>query len=82
MENQEPRSTLDIALECIKEALAPHFKGKNSDERLNEAANAALGSVAHMITVRQDVKKKPIGATVMTEQASAVIRPGIAPRSM
>lgn len=82
MNQDQPKSTLDIALECLTEALVPHFKGKNAEDRLNEAAGAALASISHLLTVRETVKKRPLGATVMTEQASGNIRPGITPRSL
>ena len=73
---------LDAARECIKEALTPYFKGKTSEDRLEDATANVLVSISHLITARDDVKKKPLGATVMTEQASGTIRPGIAPRTI
>lgn len=70
-EKEQDRSTLDIAFDKVRESLAPYFKGrKNADANLHEATKAVIASISHMITVRDNVKKRPLGATVMTEQAS------------
>lgn len=73
---------LDAAREHIKEALAPHFSGKTAEKRLDSAATDVLNAVAHLITTRDEVKKNPLGATVMTEKASSVKAPGIVPRTI
>ena len=61
---------VDMAAALRRGALRPHFKGKTAEARLEKATVDALGAVAHLITVRQDVKKNRLGATVMTEGAS------------
>ena len=82
-DNSEASKTpVDIAKECIGDALAPFFKGKLSDERHQAATDAALAAIVHLNTVKDTVRKKPLGATIMTEQASGNIRPGISPRNV
>lgn len=81
-DNKPTPTPIDMARECLTEALAPHFKGKMAEERLTEAVSDALGSIEHLITIKDVVKKKPLGATIMTEQASGNIRPGISPRNV
>lgn len=63
-------SAVDIARELLEESLRPHFKGRNAKARLESAVDDAVDSIVHLITVRQDVKKNRLGATVMTEGAS------------
>ena len=67
MANQTP---IEIARELLHEALQPHIKGRNAAARLSAAAEDALASIEHLLTVRQDVKKGRLGATVMTRDAS------------
>jgi hypothetical protein len=77
-------STVEIARELLSEALAPHFSnGKVGQAKLEQATQDALTSISHLITVRDDVKKKRLGATVMTQESSmARNRPGSAPRTL
>jgi len=75
-------SAVELAADLLREALRPHFKGKTAGLRLEEATNDALNAVAHLITVREDVKKGRLGATVMTQGASMAKRPGSVPRSL
>jgi hypothetical protein len=80
--DEASKTPIEIAAEVLKEALAPHFKGKLAEDRLGVAVADAVSAIAHLIVVKDNVRKRPLGATVMTEQASGQIRPGIAPRSL
>lgn len=73
---------IDAARERIREALTPHFRGKTADGRVDAAVSDVLISIEHLITHKDEVKKGPLGATVMTEAASAVKAPGITPRNL
>ena len=71
------QDTVTMAGENIAAALKPFFV--DSDEKLAEATKAALDSINHMLTMRE-VRQSRLGATVMTESASARKRPGSTPR--
>lgn len=62
---------LQHAVEKLREALKPHFKGRNAPARLEAATADALQAINHLITTRNDAPKNKLGATVMTEGASA-----------
>ena len=76
-----PDNVMELCREVLRESLAPFFKGKNAANRLEEAVHAATNSVGHLLTLRP-VRKEPLGATIMTEGASAVKKRGSAPRHM
>lgn len=76
-----PENVLELCRVNLRESLKPYFKGKGSASRLEEAVHTATNSIAHMLTTR-DVRKNPIGVTIMTEGASAIKKPGSAPRNM
>ena len=76
-----PENVMELCRQCLRESLAPYFKGKNASSRLEEAVMAATNSIGHMLTMRA-VRKDPLGATVMTEGASHTKRPGSVPRNM
>ncbi len=71
------QDTVNMASENIAAALKPFFVG--SDKKLPEAVTAVLNSIKHMLTMRE-VRQSPLGATVMTESASARKQPGSTPR--
>ena len=75
-------NAVEMASELLTEALRPHIKGKNAENRLTNAVADSINSIVHLITVRQDVKKNKLGATVMTEGASFYKGPGSAPRTL
>jgi hypothetical protein len=67
------------ARDLLRESLSPFFKGKTADSRLSEATEAALASIEHLINTQASSPKK-LGATVMTESASANKR--VSPRNI
>ena len=75
------QSVTDMATENVAAALAPFIKGKNVNLRLAEATAAVVSSIEHMLTMRE-VRQQPLGATVMTEGASARKEPGSVPRNI
>ena len=76
------KSNVEVTGELLAEALRPYFKGKNATARFNNAVSDAIGAIAHLVTVRDNVKKGKLGATVMTERASINKQPGTAPRTL
>lgn len=74
------RDALTSARHALKESLRPFFKGKNAEQRLEDAALAALQSIDHLITTQPEASNRKLGATVMTESASANKR--VAPRNI
>ena len=74
------QEAMELVVTALTESLKPFFKGKNSSERLTEAVAAAATSIAHLVTTRENVPNKKLGATVMTESASA--NKNIAPRAV
>jgi len=76
-----PDNVMELCRQCLRESLSPYFKGKNSANRLEEAVAVATNSIGHMLTQRV-VRKDPLGATVMTEGASAIKKRGSVPRNM
>jgi hypothetical protein len=76
-----PGNVEELCSANLTEALGPYFSGKKKEENLKLAVQACINSISHMLTM-QDVRKSPLGATVMTESASAVKRRGSVPRNM
>ena len=76
-----PFSIMELARNNIAEALTPYLKDKVHSAIFDEAVNATLLSITHMLTMRE-IRKSPLGATIMTERASAVKKPGSAPRTI
>lgn len=76
-----PQSVMELARENLYESLLPYFKGKNKEERLDRAVNDALNSISHMLSL-ESARKNPLGATVMTEGASATKKAGSQPRNL
>jgi len=76
-----PENVMELCRTALRESLAPYFKGKNAANRLEEAVQVATNSVGHMLTMRA-VRKDPMGATIMTEGASAVKKRGSVPRNI
>ncbi len=73
---------LQIVRETLKEALKPHFNGRNAPARLDAAVEDALNSISHMLTSREAPKKR-LGVTIMTPQASMVKdNPNTTPRTI
>lgn len=65
---------VEVVKQLLKESLSPFFKGRAAS-KLDEAVNSAAESIAHLITIRENVKKNKLGATVMTESASMGAKP-------
>jgi hypothetical protein len=63
----EPVST---ARGLIKDVLLKH-KGRAKPETIDMLADEIANSISHLLTFNTDVKAKKMGATVMTESASA-----------
>ena len=80
-QDMAPENIMELCRTNLRESLKPYFKGKGAASRLEEAIIVATNSIGHMLTMRK-VRDKPLGATVMTEGASAVKRRGSAPRSI
>jgi len=76
-----PENVMELCRGNLREALRPYFKGKDAASRLEDAVAVATNSIGHMLTMRP-VREGPVGATIMTERASAVKKPGSAPRNM
>lgn len=79
---KEAQGSVEIAIELLREAMRPHFKGRNASGRLENAVSDSINAIVHLITVREDVKKNKLGATVMTEGASINKGPGSVPRTL
>lgn len=80
-QNQAPENVLELCRENLRVSLRPYFKGKAAQDKLEEAVNVATNSISHMLTMRA-VRSSPLGATIMTERASAVKKPGSTPRTV
>ncbi len=80
-EDMAPENVMELCRGVLRESLTPYFKGKNAASRLEEAVNTATNSIGHMLTMRP-VRKEALGATVMTEGASAIKKRGSVPRNM
>jgi hypothetical protein len=80
-EDMAPENVMELCRENLRESLKNYFKGKNAANRLEEAVRVATNSIGHMLTMRP-VRKDPLGATIMTERASAVKKRGSTPRNM
>lgn len=80
-EDMAPENVQELCRENLRESLKPYFKGKGAANRLEEAVQVATSSISHMLTMRP-VRKEPLGATIMTESASAVKKRGSVPRTM
>lgn len=76
-----PDNVLELCRQCLRESLLPYFKGKNANDKLEAAVGVATNSIGHLLTQRP-VRKDPLGATVMTEGASAIKKRGSIPRNM
>lgn len=76
-----PEDVVELCRTHLRESLKPYFKGKAAASRLDEAVIVATNSIEHMLTMRT-VRKQPLGATVMTERASAVKKRGSTPRNI
>ncbi len=70
-----PENVLELCRGRLRESLLPYFKGKNANSKLEEAVNVATNSICHMLTTR-DVRKNPLGATIMTEGAATPRKDG------
>lgn len=65
---------VEVVKQLLKESLTPFFKGRAAS-KLDGAVDAAAESIAHLVTIRENVKKNKLGVTVMTENASMGPRP-------
>ena len=70
-----PENVLELCRGCLRESLAPFFKGKNAASRLEEAVHVGTSSISHMLTMRA-VRSTPLGATTMTEAAATPKKDG------
>lgn len=76
--HQQNDDVYTTALSIVTKSLKPFFKGKNSEERLQNASEVAVSSIHHLLNVNENVRRKPIGATIMTPGAASNL--GVSPR--
>lgn len=73
---------LELVKEALREALKPHFNGRNAPARLDNAVDDSFNAISHMLTIREAPKKR-LGVTIMTPQASMVKdNPNTTPRTI
>ena len=69
IQQNQHSDAVEVARDRLTSALAPFFKGKTANKRLDDAVTKSINAIAGLITTRE-VSGQNLGATVMSEAAS------------
>lgn len=77
--NKVSEALQNATSDALRGSLSPYFKGRGAEARLEKAVADAVESIKFLLG---ENKKAPLGATIMTEDASAKKTPGNTPRTI